>query len=139
MHIKNVASTYSLEHESFDELFNSVFHCLDVLLEEEKNISKPFQELICCIGTIQTSIFQHMLKEEQQVGIYFIIDNTPPQVYFFFLYYFSSRAILCIIWLVKSIVTQFQSMLVHSLIIWKKNSNLITIKLVKTFKLLFSG
>ncbi|KAF5459796.1 hypothetical protein F2P56_019714 [Juglans regia] len=67
VHIKNVASTYSLEHESFNELFNSIFHCLDVLLEEEKNISKPFQELICCIGTIQTSISQHMLKEEQQV------------------------------------------------------------------------
>jgi hypothetical protein len=55
VHVKNVACTYSLEHESIDDLFDSIFHCLEVLLEEKKiNISKAFQE-------------QHMLKEEEQV------------------------------------------------------------------------
>jgi hypothetical protein len=68
VHVKNVACTYSLEHESIDDLFDSIFHCLEVLLEEKKiNISKAFQELICSISTIQTSICQHMLKEEEQV------------------------------------------------------------------------
>jgi zinc finger-like protein len=62
-----VACTYALEHESTDDLFDSIFHCLDVLLEEKSNISKAFQELICSISTIQASIWQHMVKEEEQV------------------------------------------------------------------------
>jgi len=73
-----VACTYSLEHESVDGLFDSIFHCLDLLLEENNNISNQFQELVCCICTIQTSTCQHMLKEEEQVAIYFIIVNAAP-------------------------------------------------------------
>ncbi|XP_022768172.1 zinc finger protein BRUTUS-like At1g74770 [Durio zibethinus] len=65
-HVKNVACTYSLEHESIDTLFGSVFCCLNAL-EESKNISKALQELVFCIGTIQSSICKHMLKEEKQV------------------------------------------------------------------------
>ncbi|KAK9278654.1 hypothetical protein L1049_028227 [Liquidambar formosana] len=66
-HIKNVACTYSLEHKGIDDLFYSIFHCFNVLMEDDENISKPFQELIYCIGTIQTAICKHMMKEEQQV------------------------------------------------------------------------
>ncbi|KAH9719891.1 zinc finger protein BRUTUS-like [Citrus sinensis] len=76
-HIKNVVSTYSLEHESIDELFDSVFDLLNVLLGGSENVSKPFQEVVFCIGTIKTFICQHMLKEEEQVDIYF---STPLRV-----------------------------------------------------------
>ena len=72
-HIKNVACTYSLEHRSIDDLFDSVFHCLNGLLKDDKNIPKKFQELVFCIGTIQTLICQHMLKEEEQVHLVFCL------------------------------------------------------------------
>ena len=78
MHVKNVACTYSLEHESIGALFDSIFHCLDLLVEDDNNISNQFQELVCCICTIQTSICQNMLKEEEQVANYFIIVNATP-------------------------------------------------------------
>ncbi|KAL1810280.1 hypothetical protein ACET3Z_027270 [Daucus carota] len=65
--VKNVVSTYSLEHKSIDDLFDSVFNCLDVLDKEGKDNYKTFQGLLFCIGTIQTTIHQHMLKEEEQV------------------------------------------------------------------------
>ena len=68
--IKNVARTYSLEHESIHDLFGTIFHWLD-RLEENKSGLKPFQELVVCIGTMQSSICQHMLKEEEQVTIVF--------------------------------------------------------------------
>ncbi|XVF54236.1 hypothetical protein PTKIN_Ptkin05aG0164300 [Pterospermum kingtungense] len=65
-HVKNVACTYALEHESIDLLFDSVFCCLNAL-EESENISKELLELVFCIGTTQSSICKHMLKEEKQV------------------------------------------------------------------------
>lgn len=68
VHIKNVVSTYSLEHKSIDELFDSISDSLNVLLEGCENLSKPFKELVFCIGTISTFICQHMLKEEEQVS-----------------------------------------------------------------------
>lgn len=67
VHIKNVACTYSLEHKSIDDLFDSIFHYLDKLVVDDETISKQFQELVLCISTIQASICQHMLKEEEQV------------------------------------------------------------------------
>ncbi|KAG4378761.1 hypothetical protein GLYMA_17G096900v4 [Glycine max] len=66
-HVKNVICTYSLEHRSTNGLFGSVFHFLDELMVPKENISKLFQELVYCIGILQTSIYQHMLKEEEQV------------------------------------------------------------------------
>ncbi|OMO96591.1 Zinc finger, RING-type [Corchorus capsularis] len=65
-HVHNVACTYSLEHEGIDALFDSVSCCLNGL-EETENTSKALQELVFCIGTIQSSICKHMLKEEKQV------------------------------------------------------------------------
>lgn len=78
VHVKNVACTYSLEHKSIDGLFDSIFNRLNaILMEENENDNdneendgvsmKPFQELVFCIGTIQTFISKHMLKEEEQV------------------------------------------------------------------------
>ncbi|XP_022134687.1 zinc finger protein BRUTUS-like At1g18910 isoform X2 [Momordica charantia] len=67
LHTKNVVSTYSLEHESIDGLFTSIFEHCDEINVENKDISQPFQELVFCLGTIQTTICQHMIKEEEQV------------------------------------------------------------------------
>ncbi|PIA40232.1 hypothetical protein AQUCO_02500140v1 [Aquilegia coerulea] len=67
VHVNNVVPAYSLEHRGIDDLFDSVFQSLTVLLEEDENFSKEFQELVYHIATIQTSICQHMLKEEEQV------------------------------------------------------------------------
>lgn len=68
-HVPNVVCTYSLEHKSIDGLFDSIFYRLNIILEqnERENVSKPYQELVLCIGTIHTFISQHMLKEEEQV------------------------------------------------------------------------
>lgn len=65
--MKNVVFTYSLEHNSIDDLFSSIFDCLDRLQKEKEEVSLQFNELTCSIGTIQTTISQHMLKEEEQV------------------------------------------------------------------------
>ncbi|KAI9117590.1 hypothetical protein K1719_011756 [Acacia pycnantha] len=67
VHVKNVICTYSLEHDGIDDAFNSIFQYLDELMDPNENISKPFQELICCIGILQATTFQHMQKEEEQV------------------------------------------------------------------------
>lgn len=67
-HVKNVVSAYTLEHTSTNDILDSIFHYLDVLKrEDEIDMSKPFQELVYFIGTLQTSICKHMAKEEQQV------------------------------------------------------------------------
>ncbi|CAN8239864.1 unnamed protein product [Cochlearia groenlandica] len=65
--VKNIVSNYSHEHAGTDDLFTSIFHWLHVLEEELGSISDVLREVILCIGTIQSSICQHMLKEERQV------------------------------------------------------------------------
>ncbi|KAJ0049275.1 hypothetical protein Pint_15297 [Pistacia integerrima] len=67
VHIKNVASTYSLEHESIDALFDSVFDGLNGLLEGNEDMSQSFKEVVFHISTIRAFICEHMLKEEEQV------------------------------------------------------------------------
>ncbi|XP_010272192.1 PREDICTED: uncharacterized protein LOC104608041 isoform X2 [Nelumbo nucifera] len=67
LRVRNVVNTYSFEHRSLDNLFDSVFHCLNTLLEGDGTPSSSFQELLFCSGTIRTSICLHMLKEEEQV------------------------------------------------------------------------
>lgn len=69
VHVKNVVSAYTLEHTSTNDIWDSIFHYLDVLKkEDERCISKAFQELVYFIGTLQTSICKHMAKEEEQVS-----------------------------------------------------------------------
>lgn len=65
--MKNVVYTYSLEHKSIDDLFVSIFKCIDCLQKETEEFAKLFNGLTCYIGTIETIISQHMLKEEEQV------------------------------------------------------------------------
>ncbi|XP_010459541.1 PREDICTED: uncharacterized protein LOC104740590 isoform X1 [Camelina sativa] len=66
--VKNIVFNYSLEHDATDDLFTSIFHWLTVLEEERGNTtSDVLREVVLCIGTIQSSICQHMLKEERQV------------------------------------------------------------------------
>ena len=73
--VKNIVSNYSLEHDGTDDLFTSIFHWLNVLEHELGNISDVLREVILCIGTIQSSVCQHMLKEERQV-YHFSVKKT---------------------------------------------------------------
>ncbi|XP_050221797.1 zinc finger protein BRUTUS-like [Mercurialis annua] len=62
--VKNVARTYSLEHEGESVLFDQLYELL--------NSKKPYEEsyrreLASRTGALQTSISQHMSKEEEQV------------------------------------------------------------------------
>lgn len=73
VHIKNVAHAYSLEHESIDNSVESVFESLDSVMEGNKDDSETFQELVLSLATMESSICHHMLKEEEQVGTYFLL------------------------------------------------------------------
>lgn len=65
--VKNVVSTYALEHKGIDDDFDSVFGCLDSLRQDVEDIPSLYEKLIFCIGTLRRVICQHMLKEEEQV------------------------------------------------------------------------
>ncbi|KAK4484224.1 hypothetical protein RD792_011447 [Penstemon davidsonii] len=62
--VKNVARTYSLEHEGESVLFDQLFALLGSDVENEESYKR---ELASCTGALQTSIGQHMSKEEEQV------------------------------------------------------------------------
>ncbi|XP_042033069.1 zinc finger protein BRUTUS-like [Salvia splendens] len=62
--VKNVARTYSLEHEGESVLFDQLFTLLGNDMENEESYKR---ELASCTGALQTSISQHMSKEEEQV------------------------------------------------------------------------
>ncbi|KAL8112173.1 hypothetical protein AgCh_019755 [Apium graveolens] len=62
--VKNVARTYSLEHEGESFLFDQLFTLLDPNMHNEESCRR---ELASCTGALETSISQHMSKEEEQV------------------------------------------------------------------------
>ncbi|KAL2558991.1 zinc finger protein-related [Forsythia ovata] len=62
--VKNVARTYSLEHEGENVLFDQLFTLLDSYMQ---NGDIYRREMTSCAGALQTSISQHMSKEEEQV------------------------------------------------------------------------
>lgn len=62
--MKNVARTYSLEHEGESVLFDQLFTLLDQNMQTEESHRR---ELASCTGALYTSISQHMSKEEEQV------------------------------------------------------------------------
>lgn len=67
--VKNVARTYSLEHEGESALFDQLFELLNSKTQNEESYRR---ELALCTGALQTSISQHMSKEEEQVLICFV-------------------------------------------------------------------
>ncbi|KDO45342.1 hypothetical protein CISIN_1g000878mg [Citrus sinensis] len=62
--VKNVARKYSLEHEGESNLFDHLFQLLNSYTQNDESFPK---ELASCSRALQTSINQHMSKEEQQV------------------------------------------------------------------------
>ncbi|OMO57245.1 Zinc finger, RING-type [Corchorus olitorius] len=104
-HVNNVACTYSLEHEGIDALFDSVSCCLNGL-EETENTSKALQELVFCIGTIQSSICKHMLKEEKQV-LPLLVKQFNSEEQASLLWQFIGSIPLVVSWLAKEHQTTF--------------------------------
>jgi zinc finger-like protein len=64
--VKNVARTYSLEHEGESVMFDQLF---ELLKSNMQNGESYRRELASCTGALLTSISQHMFKEEEQVFI----------------------------------------------------------------------
>uniref|UniRef100_A0A7N0TKZ8 Zinc finger protein BRUTUS n=1 Tax=Kalanchoe fedtschenkoi TaxID=63787 RepID=A0A7N0TKZ8_KALFE len=63
--VKNVARTYSLEHEGESALFDHLCELLNS--DDSPNEESYRRELASCTKALQTSVSQHMLKEEKQV------------------------------------------------------------------------
>ncbi|XP_073004012.1 zinc finger protein BRUTUS [Typha latifolia] len=62
--VKNVAQTYSLEHKGESDLFDQLVDLLSLDVQDDDSFRR---ELASCTGAIQTSLNQHMSKEEEQV------------------------------------------------------------------------
>ncbi|KAL4633182.1 hypothetical protein ACB092_04G103700 [Castanea dentata] len=62
--VKNVAQTYSLEHKGESDLFDHLFELLNSCTQNDEIFPR---ELASCTGALQTSVSQHMAKEEEQV------------------------------------------------------------------------
>lgn len=62
--VKNVAQTYSLEHKGENNLFDHLFDLLNSSINNDETFPR---ELASCTGALQTSVSQHMAKEEEQV------------------------------------------------------------------------
>ncbi|WCJ21936.1 zinc finger protein-related [Euphorbia peplus] len=62
--VKNVAHTYSLEHEGESNLFDQLSELLSSYVENDESFSR---KLASCTEALQTSLIQHMAKEEEQV------------------------------------------------------------------------
>ncbi|KAM1026479.1 hypothetical protein ACFX2I_039345 [Malus domestica] len=62
--VKNVAQTYSLEHKGETNLFDHLFELLSSNAKNDENFPR---ELASCTGALQTSVSQHLAKEEEQV------------------------------------------------------------------------
>ncbi|KAF4356771.1 hypothetical protein G4B88_017801 [Cannabis sativa] len=132
VHVKNVASAYSLEHKSIDGLFDSIFNRLNAILTEHDDdddrrnddvngsmmtmTMKPFQELVFCIGTIQTFISNHMLKEEEQFkqcGSQFIWDIVITIIFHVYAELFTYRYLKCYILLFIYVLKVFPLLMEH--------------------------
>ncbi|KAL3695707.1 hypothetical protein R1sor_009783 [Riccia sorocarpa] len=68
LRVKNVAHAYSLEHQTESDLFDQMFLLLTAALSEKGSAAVELRrELICCTEAIQTTLCQHLSKEEEQV------------------------------------------------------------------------
>lgn len=77
--VKNVAQTYSLEHKGETNLFDHLFELLNSNAKDDENFPR---ELASCTGALQTSVSQHMAKEQQQVLFHFY---TFESLFFLFI------------------------------------------------------
>jgi zinc finger protein-like protein len=80
--VKNVAQTYSLEHVGEKDLLKHLFELLQQDLKNDRGLRR---ELASCTGAIQTSLTQHMSKEEEQVTFAFFF---MPSVWVRFDYFY---------------------------------------------------
>ena len=62
--VKNVAQAYSLEHKGESDIFDLLFELLNSNRQRDESFAR---ELASCTGALQTSVSQHMSKEEEQV------------------------------------------------------------------------
>ncbi|XP_010534220.1 PREDICTED: uncharacterized protein LOC104809834 isoform X1 [Tarenaya hassleriana] len=62
--VKNVAQTYSLEHKGESSLFDHLFELLNSAGENDESFRR---ELASSTGALQTSVSQHLAKEQKQV------------------------------------------------------------------------
>ncbi|RID80267.1 hypothetical protein BRARA_A02940 [Brassica rapa] len=62
--VKNVAQTYSLEHKGESTLFDHLFELLNPSTEIDESYRR---ELASSTGALQTSVSQHLAKEQKQV------------------------------------------------------------------------
>lgn len=62
--MKNVAQTYSLEHKGESTLFDHLFELLNSATEIDESYRR---ELASSTGALQTSVSQHLAKEQKQV------------------------------------------------------------------------
>ncbi|KAI8542696.1 hypothetical protein RHMOL_Rhmol08G0158900 [Rhododendron molle] len=62
--VKNVAQAYSLEHKGESDIFDLLFELLNSNRPSDETFAR---ELASCTGALQTSVSQHMSKEEEQV------------------------------------------------------------------------
>ncbi|KAF5734001.1 hypothetical protein HS088_TW16G00442 [Tripterygium wilfordii] len=74
--VKNVAHTYSLEHKGESSLFDHLFELLNAYMQDDENFPR---ELASCTGALQTTISQHMAKEEEQVFPLLIEKFSPEE------------------------------------------------------------
>jgi hypothetical protein len=77
--VKNVAQTYSLEHKGESNLFDHLFELLNSSGDNDESFRR---ELASCTGALQTSVSQHMAKEQQQVSLFNIsfLDFHPIEL-----------------------------------------------------------
>lgn len=68
--VKNVAKTYSLEHKGESNLFDHLFELLNSSIKNDESFPR---ELASCTGALQTSVSQHLAKEEEQVQGYLLV------------------------------------------------------------------
>lgn len=66
--VKNVAQTYSLEHKGESTLFDHLFELLNSATEIDETYRR---ELASSTGALQTSVSQHLAKEQKQVLYFF--------------------------------------------------------------------
>ncbi|EXB56897.1 Uncharacterized RING finger protein [Morus notabilis] len=74
--VKNVAQTYSLEHKGESNLFDNLFELLNSKTQNDESFPR---ELASCTGALQTSVSQHMAKEEEQVFPLLVEKFSPEE------------------------------------------------------------